>query len=64
MTTTPPSPYDPPRWTGGGSRPRRRHSVWSVVGVALAVVLGVLGLMVVASAVIFVIGLNSWGNNK
>jgi hypothetical protein len=65
MTTTPPSPYDPlPQWTGNDSLPRRRHSVWSVLGVALAVALGVLGLLVVAGFVIVFIGLYSYGSNK
>jgi hypothetical protein len=64
MTTNPPSPFDPPPWIGGGPPRRHCHSIWAALGMALAVVLGVLGLMIVACGVIFVIGLNSWGNNK
>jgi hypothetical protein len=64
MTSTPSSPSDPPQWIGDGSPRRRRHSVWAVVGVALAVTLGVLGLIVVACGALLVIGLNNWGNNK
>jgi hypothetical protein len=65
MTTTKPPPYDEiPHWSGNDSLPRRRHDVWSVLGIALAVAIGVLGLMVVAGFVIVFIGLNSYGSNK
>jgi hypothetical protein len=65
MTTNPPSPYDEiPRWTGNDSLPRRRRSVWSALGVILAVALGVFGLLVVAGFVILLIGLNNTGSNK
>jgi hypothetical protein len=43
-------------------RPRRRQ--WSVVGIVLAVLLGIAGLAVLAFAVVFIVGLNQWGSNK
>jgi hypothetical protein len=65
MTTTKPPPYDEiPHWSGNDSLPQRRRSVWSLLGVALAIALGVLGLLVVASLVTVFIALNNYGSNK
>jgi hypothetical protein len=65
MSTTKPPQYDEiPHWSGNDSLPRRRRSVWSGLGVILAVALGVFGLMVVGGFVILFIGLNSYGSNK
>jgi hypothetical protein len=44
--------------------PRRRRSVWQVVGVTLAVVVGVMGLVAVAGAILFMVAINSWADNK
>ncbi|MFD3456573.1 hypothetical protein ACFWVC_30925 [Streptomyces sp. NPDC058691] len=49
--------HDPP--------PRRtRRSPWAVVGVVLAVVLAIAGLVVVAGLVLFSVALSNWGSNK
>ncbi|GAA4349692.1 hypothetical protein [Angustibacter luteus] len=48
---------DPPQ----GRRPR---SGWQIAGLVLAVVLGVTGLVVVAGAVLFMVAINSWADNK
>jgi hypothetical protein len=64
MTNPPPSPYDAPPPVGAGSPRPHRHSAWLALGAALATTLCMLGLMIVAAGVIFVIGLNSYGSNK
>lgn len=58
---TPPPPPLPP-WIGGG--PPRRSSGWNRVAIALAIVLGALGLLAVGAFVLFVISMNSYGSNK
>ncbi|MFF3563302.1 hypothetical protein ACFYXS_24965 [Streptomyces sp. NPDC002574] len=46
-------------------QPRRaRRSPWAVVGIVLAVVLGIAGLAVVAAFVLFSVALSNWGSNK
>jgi len=35
-----------------------------MLGIVVAVVLGIVGLAVLACAVIFIVGLNQWGSNK
>ena len=44
--------------------PRSRRSVWSGLGIALAVVLGILGLLVVGFFVVMIVGLSNYGSNK
>jgi hypothetical protein len=41
-----------------------RSRRWSTAGIVVAVLLGIAGLAILASAVIFVVGLNQWGSNK
>jgi len=50
-------------WPVAGST-RRPRGGWSTAGIVLAVVIGILGLVVVAGAVLFVVGLSNWGSNK
>jgi hypothetical protein len=49
-------------WIGGG--PPRTRSTWGNLGIALAVVAGICGVVLVGLFVLFAISLNSWGNNK
>lgn len=53
---------NPPPWPP--QRPRRSLTGWQGVGIALAVVLGVSGLVVVAVGVLVVVGMNQWASNK
>lgn len=51
-----PGPLDrPPFWDRAG---------WSTVGVVLAVIIFILGLALLAGAVLFVVGISNWGSNK
>ncbi len=43
---------------------RRRRTGWEVAGVVVAVAVGVLGLVAVAGAILFMVALNSWADNK
>lgn len=56
-------PPAPPSWQPARP-PRRALSVWSVIGITLAVVLCVGGLLYVAFIVVLIIGLNQWAANK
>ena len=42
----------------------RRNRFWRIVGITLAVVLTIAGLAVVATVVLFIVAINSWGSNK
>ena len=42
----------------------RRHRIWRIVGITLAVVVTLAGLAIVAAFILFVIAINSWGSNK
>jgi hypothetical protein len=65
MTTIKPRPYDEiPHWSGQEPTPRRRSSIWSVLGVILAISLGVFALIQVALLVLFFVVFNSSGSNK
>jgi hypothetical protein len=44
--------------------PRPQRSVWSVLGIALAVVLALGGLAVVGGMVLFAVGMSHYGSNK
>jgi hypothetical protein len=56
-------PPGPPSWQPPRP-PRRARSGWSIIGVTLAAVLVVGGLLSVAAMVVLVVGLNQWGSNK
>jgi hypothetical protein len=45
-------------------RPAPQHSVWTIIGIVLAVVLGIGGLAVVGFAVVLFVGLSHYGSNK
>ena len=49
-------------WIGGGLP--SRNKTMTTIGMAVGVVLGVIGLLGVAVVVLFVVGLNNYGNNK
>jgi len=55
-------PPNPQPWPP--QRPRRALTGWQGLGIALAVVLGVSGLVVVAVGVLFLVGMNQWASNK
>lgn len=42
----------------------RRDRIWRIVGITLAVVMTIAGLVVVAAVILFVVAINSWGSNK
>ena len=42
----------------------RRHRIWRIVGITIAVVVTLAGLAMVAAFILFVIAINSWGSNK
>lgn len=44
--------------------PRRTRTVWQWIGITLAVVLAVCGLVVVAGFVLFAVAMNQWAANK
>ena len=44
--------------------PARGRSVWTIIGIILAVVLGIGGLVVVGVMVLLFIGLSHYGSNK
>jgi hypothetical protein len=44
--------------------PARGRSVWAIIGIVLAVVLGIGGLVVVGLMVLFFVGLSHYGSNK
>jgi hypothetical protein len=60
--------YDEPsgRWSQPyqPAPPRRRRPGWEVAAITVAVVAAVCGLVLVAAVVVFMVALNSWGNNK
>ncbi len=65
------SPHYPPgsEWQIGprawpSPEPRRPRARWSTAGIVLAVVIAVLGLAVLAGAVLFVVGISQMGSNK
>ena len=65
MTATPTPPYEPlPRWSGNNSRHRGARSVWSILGVILAVAFGALMLIHLAFLVLIFVVTNSYGSNK
>lgn len=39
-------------------------SIWGVVGIVVAVLLGVAGLVVIGAIVLFFVGLSRYGSNK
>ena len=54
-------PPEPPSW----EPPRlASHPVWKIIGITLAAVLIVGGLLFVAAVALLIIGLNEWGSNK
>jgi hypothetical protein len=55
--------YPDTPWIGGGP-PRPARSVWSDIGVAIAVVAGIVGVVAVGFIILVVVSLNSLGNNK
>ena len=44
--------------------PRGAPSVWNIIGITLAAVLCVGGLLFAAAVVVLIIGLNQWAANK
>jgi hypothetical protein len=50
--------------TPGGRGPYRGRSVWTVIGITLAVLLAIGGLAVVGTMVLFVVGMSHYGSNK
>ena len=42
----------------------RSQRVWRTVGITVAVVIGVLGLAMVALVIAYAVALNSWASNK
>lgn len=45
-------------------RPIRERSIWTIIGIALAVVLVIGGLAVVGFATLIFVGLSHYGSNK
>jgi hypothetical protein len=65
------SPYDPPgsEWQMGARAwpapaPRGPGPGWSTAGIVLAVVIAILGLAVLAGAVLYVVAVSNLGSNK
>jgi hypothetical protein len=50
--------------TPGGHGPYREHSIWTVIGITLAVLLTVGGLAVVGVTVALFVSLSHYGSNK
>lgn len=48
----------------GGHGPYRERSIWTVIGITLAVLLTIGGLAVVGTMVLFVVGMSHYGSNK
>ena len=57
-------PYQPTGPMLPPQQPRRRLSIWQMLGIAVAVVVGVMGLVAVAGAILFMVAINSWADNK
>jgi hypothetical protein len=47
-----------------GRGPYRERSIWTVIGITLAVLLTIGGLAVVGTMVLFVVGMSHYGSNK
>ncbi|GAB3592436.1 hypothetical protein GCM10027446_13140 [Angustibacter peucedani] len=43
---------------------KRPLTAWHVAGIVTAVVVGVCGLALLGAAILFMVALNSWGDNK
>jgi hypothetical protein len=52
------------RMTPDGRGPYRERSIWTVIGITLAVLLTIGGLAVVGTMVLFVAGMSHYGSNK
>jgi hypothetical protein len=50
--------------TPDGRGPYRERSIWTVIGITLAVLLTIGGLAVVGTMVLFVVGMSHYGSNK
>ena len=46
------------------TRQAKRRSAWNVLGMVLAVVAALGGLVVVGLVIAFVLAINAWGSNK
>jgi hypothetical protein len=55
-------PTEPRPWPS--ATPREPRSGWRIAGIVLSVVIVVLGLAIVAGAVLFVVSLSHSGSNK
>jgi len=52
------------RMTPDGREPYRERSIWTVIGITLAVLLTIGGLAVVGTMVLLVVGMSHYGSNK
>jgi hypothetical protein len=50
--------------TPGGREPYRERSIWTVIGITLAVLMTIGGLAVVGVTVALFVGLSHYGSNK
>ena len=50
--------------TPDGRGPYRERSIWTVIGITLAVLMTIGGLAVVGTMVLFVVGMSHYGSNK
>jgi hypothetical protein len=53
-----------PHITSGGHGPYWEHSIWTVIGITLAVLLTIGGLAVVGVTVALFVSLSHYGSNK
>jgi hypothetical protein len=57
-------PYEPPGPLLPAQPPKRPRSIWQILGITLAVVVAVMGLVAVAGVILFMVAINSWADNK